>query len=202
MILCISLLNIKIFLVKIVSMSCPSSSLLDFFNPQEMAMPGPSNFFKKYISHLTDVPPALGFYWCVRQRSHALINLRPRVTVGLAHTPGAWWGWEDLPQQCGPLCWRRFPLRAYTNHLASVSNWQSLLSPCSKRYWYRVQLYVWPSPIQLFPISTDPQKCVFISANKKKRSPYFFAQIFPSFCITSIFSERQIFLTEDSLNIY
>lgn len=44
--------------------------------------------------------------------------------------------------------------------------------------------------VQFFPIYTDTQKCVFISAEKKKVL-VFFAHIF-SFSITSIFSKGQL----------
>ena len=124
------------------------------------------------------------------------LNLRPRVMAGPAHKPRTWRGWEDLRPQCGPLYCRCFPLRACTEHLTSVSNWQSLPSPCSKRYWYGGQLYVWPNFKIIVPRTVvshfyGPSKMCVYFCRAKKRCPYIFAQVFPSFCITSIFSEGQ-----------
>ena len=147
-------------------------------------MPVPSNFFKKYISHLTDVPPALGFYWYVGQRTQALSltwdqewQLDQHISLGRG-------GREDLPQQGGPLYCRGFPLRACTEHHASISDWQRLLPPCSKRYWYRGQLYVWPNFKIMVPHTVVshfywPSKMCVYFCRAKKGVHIFFAQIFP-----------------------
>lgn len=51
-----------------------------------------------------------------------------------------------------------------------------------------LKLYV-PVPV-FFPISTDPQKCVFIS--KSKKGVHIFCSGIPSTAITSVFSEGQL----------
>lgn len=42
------------------------------------------------------MPPTLGFYLHVRQQTQALVNLRPRMTAGQTHGPGAQQSLENL----------------------------------------------------------------------------------------------------------
>lgn len=59
------------------------------------------------------------------------------------------------------------------------------------------------SPVQLFPISTDPQKCVFISAEQKKGVHIFLLRYSPPSASPLFFQkDNEIFLTEEPLNIY
>lgn len=103
-------------------------------------------------------------------------------------------GGRTSASQCGPLYCRCFPLRAQNEHLTSISNWQSLsLVPnydiMEANYMSDLILKI-IVPVQLFPISTTLKMCVYFC--RAKRCPYFFAQVFPSFCITSVFSEGQL----------
>lgn len=136
------------------------------------------------------------------------LNLRPRVMAGPAHKPRTWRGWEDLRPQCGPLYCRCFPLRACTEHLTSVSNWQSLPSPCSKRYWYGGQLYVWPNFKIIVPRTVvshfyGPSKmCVYFCRAKKVVHIFLLRYSPPSASPLFFQKDNEIFLTEEPLNIY
>lgn len=124
------------------------------------------------------MPPALGFYWHVGQRTQALLTwdrewwLGQLISLGrgggertsarsvVLYTVDAFLS-EPVRSISHPFQTGRVFLPLVPNDIDTEANYMS------------DRILKLSSPVQLFPISTDPQKCVFISAEQKKLSIYF-----------------------------